>query len=399
MVREVNNKVNVIVIGGGVIGSSLCYQLSKRGKSVILFEKEDLCSGTSGACDAYITPHTKKPGFHLALCLESQKIYDQLEEELGEDLEYEKNRGGFQPCEDEIAYELVGKNAKDLLAGGLEVKMMGIDEVRKYEPALSPKLVGALHCPSAGQVNPFRVVFAYVKNAKRLGTQVMLHTEVLDIIRDGEKVAGVKTNKGDYYADTIVNATGSWGAQIAKMAGFNVPIRPRRGQIVVSEAVPPLIHSTMQSGMYMVIKHRPELISDERIKRLGCGYCIEQTKDGTILIGFTREFVDFDKRTTMEGIEAIIKEGCKYIPALERLHFIRTFAGFRPFVPDGLPLIGAVDGLQGFFMAAGHEGDGISLAPITGKLVAEIIDEGTSSFNIDAFSPNRFKEVIFENPK
>ncbi len=384
------NKWDVIVIGGGIIGTASAYNLARRGRRVLLIEKNDLCTGTSGACDAYITPHTKKPGFHLALCLKSQEIWDGLEEELGADLEYQKNRGGFQPCENEIAYELVSNNAEELKAGGLEVKMMRIDEVRRYEPALSPSLVGALHCPSAGQVNPFKTVYAYVRQARALGAEILLHTTVEDLLFQEEAVVGVKTHRGDYYADMVVNCTGCWGAQIAAMAGLDFPIQPRRGQLVVTEPMAPLIHTTMQSGMYMVIKHHPELITDERIKRLGCGYCIEQTRDGTILIGFTREFVGFDKSTTLEGIEVIIKDGCKYVPALRKAHAIRTFSGFRPFVPDGLPLIGPVRGVPGFFMAAGHEGDGIALSAVTGRLVAEMVVDGRPSFPIDAFSPNRF---------
>lgn len=385
------NKYDAIVIGGGIIGTSVAYQLSKRNKKVLIVERNDLCSGTSGSCDAYITPHTKKAGFHLQFCMESQKIYDELEQELDADLEYWKDRGGFQPCADEAAYELVSNNAKDLQAGGLDVIMMRIDEVRKYEPCLSPELSGALHCPSAGQVNPFKMVFAFARNAIRLGCEIMTQTEVTDILRSGDTVIGVKTTKGDFYADTTINCTGCWGAQIAKMVGFDAPIQPRRGQLLVSEPTAPVIHTTMQSGLYMVIKYHPELITDPRINRLGLNYAIEQTGDGTILLGFTREFVEYDKRTTLEGIEGLIQEGCHYVPLLRDLHFIRTFSGFRPFVKDGTPLIGPVDGIPGFLMAAGHEGDGVALSPITGKLVAEMVTGETPSFNIDAFSPNRFK--------
>lgn len=382
---------DVIVIGGGIIGTSIAYQLSKRGKKALIIEREDLCTGTSGSCDAYITPHTKKPGFHLGLCLESMKLYKELEEELGDELEYWQ-RGGFQPCEDELSFQLVSENAKDLMAGGLEVKMMDIDEFRRHEPNMSPNLVGALHCPSACQINPFKVVMSYARNLKKLGSGIMANTEVTDLLWEDRRVIGVKTDQGEFYADYVVNATGCWGAQIARMAGLEAPIEPRRGQIIVTEPTATVIDTTMQSGMYLVIKFHPEKITDERTKRLGSGFCIEQTGDGTILIGFTREFMGYDKSTTLEGIEYIISEGCKYLPCLRDMHVIRTFSGFRPFVADGLPLIGPVKGIPGFIMAAGHEGDGVALSPITGKLVAEMIVEGRPSFNIDAFSPNRFVE-------
>lgn len=383
-----NRNYDAIVIGGGIIGASVFYNLSKKGKKVLLLEKDDLCSGTSGSCDAYITPHTKKPGIHLEFCQESQKLYVDLEKELGEDLEYVE-RGGFTPCADEMSFQLVTENSKKLIAGGLEVKMMKIDEVRKYEPALSPKLVGALHCPSASQINPFKVVYSYIRNAKNLGGQVLTQTEVLDLIKKDSTVMGVKTNSGEYLADIVVNCTGCWGSSIAKMAGLDLEIKPRRGQLVVTEPVAPLINTTMQGGNYMIVKHHPELITDEKVRRLGCGFAIEQTADGSILIGFTREFADYDKTTTLEGIEAIVQEACIYIPELKNLHIIRTFSGFRPFVKDGLPFVGSVEGIKGFFMAAGHEGDGVALAPITGKIVSEMIIDGESSFDVTAFSPNR----------
>ena len=385
-----SKQTDAIIIGGGIIGTAIAYQLSKRGISVLLIESGDLCNGTTGACDAYITPHTKAPGQPLDLCIKSQQVWKDLEAELEADLEYEHACGGLQVCQNDLEYELVSDNSKKLLAGGLEVSMLPVKEMRKIEPALSETLAGALYCPSAGQVNPFKVTYAYMKAAKQRSARAVLYTAVTALIRDGSRVVGVKTDKGDFYAAVTINAAGSWGAGVAKMAGLDFPIVPRRGQLVVSEPVAPLIHTTMQTGMYMVIKHHPELITDERIKRLGIGYCIEQTKDGSILMGFTRELVGFDKSTTLEAIEGIVQIACRHIPALRYIHFIRTFSGFRPYVPGNMPLIGPVDTVPGFFMAAGHEGDGVALSAITGQLIAEYVMDGRPSFNIDAFTPNRF---------
>src|SRR5690554_6662184 len=112
---------DVIVIGGGIIGTAITYQLSKRGKKVLLIEKGDLCHGTTGACDAYITPHTKAAGPSLDLCIKSQQVWRTLESELGEDLEYEHNCGGLQVCQNEVEFELVSENAEKLKKGGLKV--------------------------------------------------------------------------------------------------------------------------------------------------------------------------------------------------------------------------------------------------------------------------------------
>ena len=109
-----------------------------------------------------------------------------------------------------------------------------------------------------------------------------------------------------------------------------------------------------------------------------------------MIIGGTREFADYEGENTFEAVEVMLKRAARFFPALKNVAVIRFFSGFRPFTPDGMPLLGPVRGVPGFYMAAGHEGDGIALSPITGKLVAEQIVFGESSYNIDAFSPNRF---------
>ena len=131
--------------------------------------------------------------------------------------------------------------------------------------------------------------------------------------------------------------------------------------------------------------------SDKNVLKLGSSLSIEQTKEGTLVIGGTREFSGFDKENTLEGIEVMLKRAVEFFPAIKDLNFIRAFAGLRPFTPDGLPLIGEVDKIKGFYIAAGHEGDGIALAPISGKLLAELITDGKPSYNIDHFTPNRFE--------
>ena len=147
---------------------------------------------------------------------------------------------------------------------------------------------------------------------------------------------------------------------------------------------------TLQCARYNVIKFRPESIKDETVLRLGSSMNIVQTADGGLVFGGTREFVEFQDENTFEAIETMCKRVLRFLPGLKDLSVIRFFSGFRPYTPDGLPLLGEVSTLPGFYMAAGHEGDGIAMSPITGKLMAELIAEGKPSYNIDAFSPNRF---------
>jgi sarcosine oxidase subunit beta len=121
------------------------------------------------------------------------------------------------------------------------------------------------------------------------------------------------------------------------------------------------------------------------------GLALSQTKKGNILIGATREFVGYDTRVTYDGIKEILKNAARLVPALKELNIIRVMAGLRPYTPDGLPLIGWVNGLEGLFIAAGHEGDGIALSPVTGKVVAGLICDKSSFVDMAPFDPNRFE--------
>jgi sarcosine oxidase subunit beta len=174
------------------------------------------------------------------------------------------------------------------------------------------------------------------------------------------------------------------------MAGVSIPIRPRKGQILISEPIGPFVHCTVQCAQYYMIKHRPETVKDEYVVRTGSSLSLAQTDDGALTIGSTRELEGFNRENTLESFGAIARRAVQFFPALRDVHIIRSFAGLRPYTPDGLPLIGELNGVKGLYIAAGHEGDGIALSPITGKLMAELLADGKSSFPLDAFNPNRF---------
>lgn len=382
---------DIIVIGGGIIGCSVTYQLAKLGKQVLQIEREDLTRGAAGATDGVVGYHTKKPGAQMDLAVQSIAMFEHLGEELGEDIEYGCRCGGMQPVEDELQWNILSEIAQEQRKSGVDIRMISIEEARKIEPMLAEDLRGALYSPTGGKVNPIKLTLAFSKAAKRLGARILTETEVTDLILDGKKVLGVKTVRGDFYADAVVNACGAWAADIGKMAGLNIPIKPKKGQLIVTEPIGPFMDATLQCARYNVIKFRPEAVDDPAALRLGNSLSIEQTDTGGLIIGGTRELADYDRENTLEAVEAILKRAVRFFPALADICFIRAFAGLRPYTPDGLPLIGKVDGREGFYMAAGHEGDGIALAPVTGKLLAEQIVYGKESYSLESFTPNRFE--------
>ena len=385
------NRPEIIVIGGGVIGSSITYYLSKMGKKVLMIEKKDNCSGSAGASDGVVGYHTKKPGLQMELAIRSIAMFEELSKELGMDIEYRKDCCGMQPAETKLEWEFLSEIVKEQRQSGVDIRMISIEEACKIEPQLNPDLYGALYSPTSGKVNPIRLTFAYVQAAKRLGAQVLSNTEVTDVLVKMGRVMGVETSKGTYYADQVIDAAGSWAAEIAAMAGVDLPIRPRKGQLFITEPLGPFMDVTLQCARYNVIKFKPEAVGDKAVLRMGASLSIEQTENGGLVIGSTREFVGYDRENTLEAMEVTMRRAMRFFPALKDVNIIRAFAGLRPFTPDGIPVIGEVEKLPGFFVAAGHEGDGIALAPITGKLMAELLVQGKSSYPLEAFSPNRFR--------
>ena len=381
---------DVIIVGGGIIGCSTAWQLSKLGKKVLVVERKDVASGSAGATDGVVGYHTKKPGPQLDLAVQSIAMFKTLSEELGMDIEYGLEAGGMQPVEDKEQWDMIAAMAEEQRKSGVDIHMISTEEARKIEPNLSPDIYGALYSPTGGKVNPMRMTIAFSRAAKKLGAEFLFKTEVTGFLIEDGRAVGVKTDKGEFRAPAIVNAAGSWAGKVAALAGLDMPIKPRKGQLAVTEPIGPYLTATVQCALYNIIKFRPEAVKDQAALRLGASLSIEQQEDGSMIIGGTREFVDYEEENTFEAIETMMKRAMRFFPALKDVSVVRFFSGFRPYTPDGLSLMGEVKTLPGFYMAAGHEGDGIALSPITGKLMAELIATGKTSYDISMFSPNRF---------
>jgi glycine/D-amino acid oxidase-like deaminating enzyme len=379
----------VLIIGAGVIGASIAFHLTRYGIKPLVIEKSDPAAGSSGACDGLVFLQSKKPGLHLKLALESRKRFDALSETLGRRIEF-KNPGGMCLIEDEAELAAMRLFVDAQRRSGLEVELIDGDEARRREPCLSEKVIAATYSALDSQVNPYALTFAFMAAAKSAGARILTGVEVQSIEAASGKTTGLIAGTHRINAPVVVNAAGALAAEIGRMARLDIPITPRRGQILVTASLPPLLRHCLISAQYVAVKFKPELAAAG-----GMGYSLEQADSGNILIGSTREFVGFDRRTTFEGLRTIASRIAPVIPALQRVPVIRTFGGLRPYTPDGLPILGKVAGLEGFIMAAGHEGDGIALSTITGELIADLIATGRTQFPLDAFRLERFREKRF----
>jgi sarcosine oxidase subunit beta len=303
------------------------------------------------------------------------------------------NLGGMVLIENQQELEIMEEFVAQQRSYGLDVEVIDKREMLKKQPFLSDHIIASTYSKMDSQVDPFSVMRGFERKGALYGMKVFRRNGVVGIERLGTGDFQVATEDGNLYqAPIIVNAGGTWAGQIGTMVGANIPITPKRGQIIVTERVPPIGETNLWSAKYLVTKLRSDVVVDlnEDERTMGLSLAFSRSSGDTYLVGSTREFVGFDKNTTIGGIRAIINQTLKYLPKLRDINFIRAMAGLRPSTPDGKMLLGEHAGIEGFYTAAGHEGDGIALAPITGKLLASIVCQDQVDHRLDELSPNRF---------
>lgn len=377
-------KYDAVIIGGGVIGCAIAWHLARPGLRVALLERADIAAGSSGACDGFVFLQSKKPGLHLQLAMQSRQRLARLRDELPVPIEY-RECGGMVVIETAAEWAAMQQFVQKQQASGLDVSLLNAEQARRREPGLSEHIMGATFSSLDGQVNPMALTCGLALGARSRGADLITGTAVIGLDTRAGHVAAVETTAGRFATDLVINAAGVHAPEIGAMLGLIIPIQPRRGQLLVTAAGPRRINHCLLSARYIAAKFDPGIATGA-----GEGISIEQTDEGNFLLGSTREFVGFDRRTTITGLRRIAAATAGILPALQHITVIRAFAGLRPYTPDGLPILGPVPGVPGFIMAAGHEGDGIALAPITGALIAQMITASQTALPLEAFSLSRF---------
>jgi sarcosine oxidase subunit beta len=375
---------DVVIIGGGIIGCSCAYYLSREGVKVHLVERESLASGTSGACEGNILRWNRQPGIEMRLAIASASLYERLSCELPLDIEYER-RGCVLIAENPEGLSGVVQRVKSLQGEGIPCQMVDRDELIRLEPNLARDIAGGAFFPDEAQVNPMLVTFALARAAKENGAVIQTFTEARGIELSPEgAVMAVDTTAGRVPTRAVVNAAGAWSNAIGEMVGLDIPIIPRKGHIVVTEPVAGVInHTVMEAGYTQTVR--------EDRGGLAIAIAIEHTRSGNILLGSSREFVGFDRSVSPHAVEGIVSRALRFFPILKRLHAIRIYTGLRPYTPDRLPIIAEADAVRGFYVAAGHEGAGICLAPITGKLISQMITGQKTDLPVGELSLSRWR--------
>jgi glycine/D-amino acid oxidase-like deaminating enzyme len=376
---------DVVVVGGGIVGAACGYYLAREGLSVQLLERSFPASGSSGACEGNLLLWDKELTRELPLGQRSFQLWRELTQELEIDFEYQP-KGSLMVAERDEALEAVDRKLRDLEAAGVPGLRLDARQLHAEEPALAPDIPGGALFPEDGQVEPRYATAALLEGGRRHGLVVRLDNPVRRIVLDGGgRVEAVETERERVPTAAVVVAAGVWTREVAATAGLEVEVYPRKGQIVVLERAPHLFRRKLMEAGYTVAV-------ESGSAALQVAMVAESSKSGTLLLGSSRELVGYDRGVDLRVAAAIAARAIRFFPALAGLRSIRNYAGLRPFSPDHLPLIGPLSGAEGFYVATGHEGAGIGLAPATGRLISQWVTGKPLDFPADWFSPNRFKK-------
>ena len=388
----------VLIVGGGVIGCAVAYELAKEGLRVTLLERAGLCAGASGANGALIWPQAMHRGVVLDLTLACARLFPTLGQELGADIEYRRT-GGMVAIETDAQWAQMAEYVAGQPAVGLHAELLDGADARRREPLLAPDLLGAVFAEHGGTINPFRLTLGYAHAARVRGATLVTGTEVLSLLRRGDRVVGVRTSTGDVESEVVVLAGGAWSGPLAATANLRVPVTPRQGMVVVTERAPfrlPHVLKPIKSDRDMWRFSQPwppdapgKPGYDPNLPP-GKGMGMAQTAAGNLVIGSTSRFVGLDSAPTMAGIRYILDSARRIAPAIGQLRVLRTWAGFRPYTPDGLPLLGPAPGVDGLVLATGHDGSGIGMSPVSARLVAAAVTKADPPLPLEPFDPRRF---------
>lgn len=377
---------SVIVIGSGIVGAATAYFLSERGVAVRLLEASAPAAEATGAADGAVSVASKRPGPMMTAALKGVALYGELADS-GLFAGAFKRRSTFIVAASDEECTVLEAHSAALASTGVKVESLAGSRLRQIFPALSQNARMAVEVHGEGHAIGYQIVHRLLTAA---GIMVERDTDVkaLRLADGGRRIAAVETNRGSFSADKVVITAGTGSAALI---GLSNVLIPRKGQLLVTERALELNASmpgAIMSGRYLLSKGSQK--AGHAPPPRGLGLVIDPLVTGQFLIGGTRE--DFGKRETndIDAVSRILADAVALVPDLARLRLLRSFAGVRTAVVDGLPLIGRLPDVVNGFVATGFEGDGICLGPITGMAIAQLICGEVPALDLSSFDPARF---------
>ncbi|WP_409060373.1 NAD(P)/FAD-dependent oxidoreductase [Streptomyces sp. SYP-A7185] len=379
---------DVVVIGAGMVGAACALYAARAGLSVVLVDRGPVAGGTTGSGEGNLLVSDKEPGPELELALLSGRLWTELAAEpgIGTRIEYDA-KGGVVVASSGEGLPALAEFAAGQRAAGVDARPVTPSELRALEPWLTPDVAGGVLYPQDAQVMPSLAAAHLVRLARGAGAELRTGPTVTAVLRTAAHgVRGVRTDRGEIHAPYVVNAAGTWGGEVAALAGVGLPVLPRRGFVLVTEPLPRRIRHKVYAADYVA-----DVASGSAA--LQTSPVVEGTAAGPVLIGASRERVGFDRSFSLPVVRALAAGATRLFPFLAEVRALRTYVGFRPYLPDHLPAIGPDARVPGLFHACGHEGAGIGLATGTGHVIAQALTGAAPELDLAPFRPDRFADT------
>jgi sarcosine oxidase subunit beta len=373
---------DAVVVGGGVIGCAIAYELARHGMDrIILLERSFLASGSTGRCAAGVRSQWGTE-MNCRLAKKSISMFETLNDQLeySSSIEFEQ-KGYLILAYTDKEWSQFRENVRLQNSLGIPSRLVSPQEARRIVPTLNTSgLLGATFCSKDGHCNPFQTTLAYAGAASRLGVDVRCRSEVTGIDVTGGRVTGVRTGTERISTPIVVNAAGAYAQLIAAMAGVDVPNYAERHQILVTEPV-----DRVQEPMVISFSKR--------------FYC-QQTPHGSFIMGMgdPHEQPSYDTGHSWQFLEEMAGVVCDVLPPLRHVHVVRQWSGLYDMTPDAQPVLGPVPQVEGFYMAGGFSGHGFMLGPVAGLVTAEMVLGLKTSVDVSMLDLGRFArgELVVE---
>lgn len=366
---------DLLIIGGGVIGLSIARELNMCGVRKIAVVDRGLAGReASWAAAGMLAPQAEADQadefFHF--CSESRDSYPQLAEELrnetGIDIELDRS-GTLHAAFTDSDVSEIEKRFEWQKNAGLNVEKLSSEETLSTEPFLSPDVLESLFFPNDWHVENRKLIAALLEYSRLHGIDIIENASVQNLLVENSRIIGAETDSARLFAGSTILATGAWTSLITiGDSPLGLAVKPVRGQMIGFDT------------------------GDRRLQKVvysGRGYLVPKAA-GRILAGATVEDVGFERGVTESGIRSLRQMALEIAPGLGKLEVKESWAGLRPFSPDGLPVVGAISGIENLTVATAHYRNGILLAPLTAKIVAAKIAETSESPYLSIYSPDRF---------
>ncbi|MBX3462096.1 MAG: FAD-binding oxidoreductase [Planctomycetes bacterium] len=385
---------DLVVVGGGIVGCAVVHQLAQvlpASTRIVLLDRGPIAGATSGSSMGHLMV-TPDDAAAYALTSASVRLWRELQAETG-GFDFQ-DTGALYLADTDEDLALLPVLRDQFVARGDAAELLDARQLRELEPGLAGDLAAALHYRGDAVVLPMPACAAMLRAARQRcpGIDVRPCCEVTGFDRDGDRIAAVRTARGPIATRNVVNAAGVWAPELAERCGQpRLPIFPRAGNLAVTGHHTTPVRTQLLEVSYLRFAHGVAAVDPSRTDDPGGqAVNVQPQSCGSCLIGSTRRFRGFDRTLDRELLHRSLLRACRYVPGLAAAPVVRAWVGLRPYAIDKQPLVGPWPPVRGLWLAAGHEGLGITLGPITGRLLAQQIAGLPADVEARHWLPARF---------